>query len=74
MNKKIIFYSDAVLSKYLEIKGKRKTESNIKQFEESFYTYFGAKLVKGDRILNNVSDEELANLSKQFITLQKKES
>lgn len=70
MDKKVIFYSESTLSKYLEIKGKRKTEQNIKQFEESFYTYFGGKLVKGDRILSKVSDKELADLSKEFITIE----
>lgn len=70
MDKKVIFYSESTLSKYLEIKGKRKTEQNVKQFEENFYTYFGAKLVKGDRILSKASDKELADLSKEFITIK----
>lgn len=70
MDKKVIFYSESTLLKYLEIKGKRKTEQNIKQFEENFYTYFGCKLVKGDRILSKLSDKELADLSKEFITIE----
>lgn len=70
MDKKVIFYSESTLLKYLKIKGKRKTEQNIKQFEENFYTYFGGKLVKGDRILSKLSDKELADLSKEFITIE----